>query len=60
MSDSVKKYYDMLEDGLFEEKKPKTPLHEITPEQKQQAYRLLTEYDEVVIKYAFNKIMFGK
>lgn len=60
MSDSVKKYFEMVEDGLIEENKPKTPLHEITPEQKQQAYRILAEYDDVVIKYAFNKLMFGK
>ena len=31
----------------------------LTEEQKQQAYRLLTEYDEKVIKFAFNRLMFG-
>lgn len=59
MSDSIKKYYEMVENGEFE-KKERTTLLDITEEQKQQAYRLLTEYDEAVIKFAFNKIMFGK
>jgi hypothetical protein len=36
----------------------RTPLR-LTEEQKQQAYRLLTEYDEKVIKFAFNRLMFG-
>ncbi len=31
----------------------------LTEEQKAQAYRLLTEYDEKVIKFAFNRLMFG-
>ena len=58
MSDSIKKYYEMLENGEIK-KKERTTLLDITEEQKQQAYRLLTEYDEVVIKFAFNRIMFG-
>ena len=59
MSDSIKKYHEMVENGEIK-KKERTTLLDITEEQKQQAYRLLTEYDEVVIKFAFNKIMFGK
>ncbi len=58
MSDSIKKYHEMVEDGEIS-KKEKITLLDITEEQKKQAYRLLTEYDDVVIKYAFNKIMFG-
>ena len=58
MSDSIKKYYEMVEDDEIL-KKERTTLLDITEEQKKQAYRLLTEYDDVVIKFAFNKIMFG-
>tara|TARA_Y100001972_G_C7597615_1_gene299486 strand:+ start:872 stop:1051 length:180 start_codon:yes stop_codon:yes gene_type:complete len=58
MSDSIKKYHEMVEDGEIL-KKEKITLFDITEEQKKQAYHLLTEYDDVVIKYAFNKIMFG-
>ena len=60
MSDSIKKYHELVEEGKFEPLKGKdqtTP--KLTLEQKQQAYRLLTEYDEEVIKFAFNRIMFG-
>ena len=60
MSDSIKKYFEMLEDGEIQETKPKRSVLDITEEEKKQAYRLLTEYDEVVIKYAYNKVMFGK
>lgn len=60
MSDSVKKYFDMVEDGLIDENQTKTPLHQISEKQKEQAYRILTEYDDVVIKYAFHKLMFGE
>lgn len=60
MSDSIKKYHELVEEGKFEplhrEHKPNSKL---TLEQKQQAYRLLTEYDEEVIKFAFNRLMFG-
>ena len=60
MSDSIKKYFEMVEDGLIDpNEKPKTLHSELTEEQKAQAYRILTEYDEKVIKYAFNKLMFG-
>ena len=60
MSDSVKKYFEMLEDGEIQETKPTRTVREITEEEKQQAYRILTEYDEVAIQYAFNKLMFGR
>ena len=58
MSDSIKKYHEMVENGEIVKNK-KTTLLDITEEQKKQANRILTEYDDVVIKYAFNKIMFG-
>ena len=60
MSDSIKKYWEMVEDGLIDpNEKITTPHSELTEDQKAQAYRILTEYDEKVIKYAFNKLMFG-
>ena len=59
MSDTVKKYFEMVEDGLIDPNEPiKDPLA-VTEEQRAQAYRLLTEYDEKVIKFAYNKLMFG-
>ncbi len=67
MSDSVKKYYELLSEGKIVPKQGSGGFHELskngpldlTEEQKQQAYRLLTEYDEKVIKFAFNRLMFG-
>lgn len=59
MSDTIKKYHEMVEDGLIDPNKPVRKLYQLTEEQKAQAYRLLTEYDEEVIKFAFNRIMFG-
>lgn len=60
MSDSVKKYFEMVEDGLIDPNQKSKSLHsELTEEQKAQAFRILTEYDEKVIKYAFNRLMFG-
>lgn len=59
MSDTIKKYHEMVEDGLIDQNEPVRKLNKLSEEQKQQAYRLLTEYDEEVIKFAFNKIMFG-
>ena len=67
MSDSINKYNELVQDGLIPKGTSNGEFHELgkyrpnnlTEQQKQQAYRLLTEYDEVVIKYAFNKIMFG-
>lgn len=60
MSDSIKKYNELVSEGKIVPKQDKgigrAPL---TEEQKQQAYRLLTEYDEEVIKFAFNRLMFG-
>jgi len=60
MSDSIKKYHELVEEGKFEPLQGmKQSTSKLTVEQKQQAYRLLTEYDEEVIKFAFNRIMFG-
>jgi hypothetical protein len=59
MSDSITKYHEMVEDGLIDQNEPVRKSNKLSEEQKQQAYRLLTEYDEEVIKFAFNKIMFG-
>jgi len=59
MSDTIKKYHEMVEDGLIDPNEPVRKLYQLTEEQKAQAYRLLTEYDEEVIKFAFNRIMFG-
>lgn len=59
MSDTVRKYNEMVEDGLIDPTEPVRKSSRLSEEQKQQAYRLLTEYDEEVIKFAFNKIMFG-
>ena len=61
MSDSIKKYHELVEEGKFEPMQDlkQTTSNKLTAEQKQQAYRLLTEYDEEVIKFAFNRIMFG-
>jgi hypothetical protein len=60
MSDSIKKYHELVEEGKCEPlHKVKQPTSKLTAEQKQQAYRILTEYDEEVIKFAFNRIMFG-
>ena len=60
MSDSIKKYNELVSEGKIVPKQgiERGPL-QLTEQQKTQAYRLLTEYDEVVIKYAFNKLMFG-
>jgi len=59
MSDSITKYHEMVEDGSIDQNEPVRKSNKLSEEQKQQAYRLLTEYDEEVIKFAFNKIMFG-
>jgi len=59
MSDTITKYHEMVEDGLIDPNEPVRKPYQLTEEQKAQAYRLLTEYDEEVIKFAFNKIMFG-
>tara|TARA_R110000796_G_scaffold41991_1_gene104067 strand:- start:1913 stop:2095 length:183 start_codon:yes stop_codon:yes gene_type:complete len=60
MSDSIKKYNELMSEGKIV---PKQDIDykslKLTEEQKQQAYRLLTEYDEKVIKFAFNRLMFG-
>ena len=60
MSDSVKKYHEMVEEGLIDpiEKLSHSPTV-LTEEQKAQAFRILVEYDEEVIKFAFNRLMFG-
>lgn len=59
MSDSIRKYNEMVSDGLINPSKATPGPLVLTEEQKKQAYRLLTEYDEKVIKFAFNKLMFG-
>ena len=55
MSDSITKYHEMVEDGLIDPNEPVRKSNKLSEEQKRQAYRLLTEYDEEVIKFAFNK-----
>lgn len=59
MSDSIKKYNEMVSDGLISPSKVTPGPLVLTEEQRKQAYRLLSEYDEKVIKFAFNKLMFG-
>ena len=59
MSDSIKKYNEMVSDGLINPSKVTPGPIVLTEEQRKQAYRLLSEYDEKVIKFAFNKLMFG-
>lgn len=59
MSDSIKKYNEMVSDGLINPAKTTPGSLVLTEEQRKQAYRLLAEYDEKVIKFAFNKLMFG-
>lgn len=60
MSDSIKKYWEMVEDGLIDpNEKPQPFSKDLTEDQKAQAYRILTEYDEKVIKFAYGKLMFG-
>jgi len=60
MSDSIKKYKELVSEGKIVPKQDTgRPISRLTEEQKQQAYRLLTEYDEEVIKFAFNRLMFG-
>ncbi len=58
MSDSIKKYNELVSEGKIVSKYKDDPSI-LTEEQKQQAYRLLSEYDEKVIKFAFNRLMFG-
>jgi len=58
MSDSIKKYNELVSEGKIVPKH-REDTNKLTEEQKQQAYRLLTEYDEKVIKFAFNRLMFG-
>lgn len=58
MSDSIKKYEELVSEGKIVPKQDRKP-NNLTEEQKQEAYRLLTEYDEEVIKFAFNRLMFG-
>lgn len=59
MSDSVKKYHEMVEDGLIDPNKPVQSPLSLTEHEKALAYRVMVEYDEKVIKYAYHKIMFG-
>lgn len=59
MSDTITKYHELVQDGLIDPNRTIRKPYQLTEEQKQQAYRILTEYDEEVIKFAFNKIMFG-
>lgn len=58
MSDSIKKYNELVSEGKIVPKQNGNH-SKLTEEQKAQAYRLLTEYDEEVIKFAFNRLMFG-
>jgi hypothetical protein len=56
MSDSIKKYNELVSEGKIV---PKQDIDykslKLTEEQKEQAYRLLTEYDEKVIKFALDR-----
>ena len=44
MSDSVKKYFEMLEDGEIQETKPTRTVREITEEEKQQLSDIFRKY----------------
>ena len=49
MSDSVKKYFEMVEDGLIEDKEPSRPNIDnyiISEGAKKEAYTILTKYRE--------------
>lgn len=49
MSDSVKKYFEMVEDGLIEDKEPTRPNIDnyiISEGTKKEAYTILTKYRE--------------
>ena len=56
MSDSIKKYHEMVEDGRINEDKviptPNINKYFLSEVQKKEAYRLLTYYDKDVILYA--------
>ena len=56
MSDSVKKYHEMVEDGIIKEDKvippPNINKYFLSEYQKKEAYRLLAYYDKDIILYA--------
>tara|TARA_B100001121_G_C18363387_1_gene468158 strand:+ start:384 stop:578 length:195 start_codon:yes stop_codon:yes gene_type:complete len=56
MSDSVKKYHEMVEDGIIKEDKvippPNINKYFLSEDQKKEAYRLLAYYDKDIILYA--------
>ena len=59
MSDSVKKYFEMVEDGTIQPEKQNNKVLGLTDDQKAQGYDILVKYDEEAIKFAFNELMFG-
>jgi len=59
MSDSVTKYFEMVEDGTIQPEKPNNKVLGLTDEQRAQGYEILIKYDEKAIKFAFNELMFG-
>lgn len=56
MSDSIKKYHEMVEDGIIKEDKviprPNIDKYLLSEEQKKEAYKILAYYDKDVILYA--------
>jgi len=56
MSDSIKKYYEMVEDGIIKEDKvippPNINKYFLSEEQKKEAYKILAYYSKDVILYA--------
>jgi len=63
MSDSVKKYYEMVEDGLIEEKEPTKPNinnYIVSEGAKQEAYTILVTYREESILEAARILKSGR
>jgi hypothetical protein len=63
MSDSVKKYFEMVEDGLIQEKetvKPNIESFIVSEGTKKQAFNILIEYPEDAIIEAARILKVGK
>jgi len=55
MSDSIKKYHEMVEDGRIEDKKSSRTVFQstlLTDEEKKEAYKILAYYDTKVVLHA--------
>tara|TARA_E500000331_G_C17250947_1_gene711119 strand:+ start:1981 stop:2175 length:195 start_codon:yes stop_codon:yes gene_type:complete len=64
MSDSVKKYYEMVEDGIIKDKtldsRPNINNYIVSEGHKTQAYNILVEYPEEAILEAARILKSGK